>query len=77
VSERLDGKTPWEFACDWYSPAEIAWSIARQKAGFGRGAIETSKMPVDVYSQEFAEWLTDQYRLAMRKGIEIGLRTNA
>ena len=28
-------------------------------------------MPEDVYSREFAEWLTDQYRLAMRKGIEL------
>ncbi|EKK02693.1 hypothetical protein RBSH_01989 [Rhodopirellula baltica SH28] len=28
-------------------------------------------VPTDVTSREFAEWLTDQYRLAMRKGAEL------
>lgn len=76
VERTLGGKTPWEFACEWYTPGEIAWSIARAKNGFGGFVIEDAKkIPADVYSQEFAEWLTNQYRLAMTKGIEIGLRS--
>lgn len=69
MSEQLAGKTPWEFACNWYSPDEIAHSIARARKGFAMNA----KIPTDVYSQEFADWLTEQYRLAMAKGIQIGL----
>lgn len=72
---RIEGKTPWEFCCEWYKPGEIAWSIARMRAGFGGFAIEANnKIPEDVYSPEFAEWLTHQYRLAMNKGIQIGRR---
>jgi hypothetical protein len=29
-------------------------------------------IPRDVFSVEFAEWLCDQYRLAMAKGIQLG-----
>lgn len=77
----VNGKSAWEFACDWYKPGEIAWSIARSRSGFGSFKIENSagnsaKIPTDVYSQEFAEWLTEQYRLAMAKGIEIGIRSS-
>lgn len=75
MSNELAGKTAWEFACEWYTPGEIAWSIARHKNGFGALMIESPehrKLPTDVYSQEFAEWLTEQYRLAMAKGIDIG-----
>lgn len=55
-------KTPSEFARDWYKPYDIKRSIAS-------GSVP---MPVDVYSDAFAEWLCDQYRLAMVKGIQIG-----
>jgi hypothetical protein len=71
MSGTLGGKTPWEFACNWYTPDEIAYSIARNKRGFA----DNPEVPTDIYSQEFADWLTHQYRLAMRKGIEIGQRT--
>ena len=81
-TDQLGGKTPWEFACMWYQPGQIAYSIARSNAGFGSYAIESamgqsSRIPKDVLSQEFAEWLTEQYRLAMAKGIEIGQRSRA
>lgn len=60
----IDGKTPWEFACGWYTPDEIERSIAnRHKSGFVRNDI-----PADIESRAFAEWLCDQYRLAMNKG---------
>lgn len=60
----IDGKTPWEFACGWYTPDEIERSIAnRHKSGFVRNDI-----PADIESRAFAEWLCEQYRLAMNKG---------
>jgi hypothetical protein len=72
-SEGLNGKTPWEFACGWYTDDDIERSIAnRHKSGFAR---PSSEIPADIESRAFAEWLTDQYRLAMRKGIEIGQRS--
>lgn len=52
----------WDFACAWYSVEEIEHGIKRQP--------ET--VPSDVNSREFAEFLTEQYRLAMAKGIQIG-----
>lgn len=65
----VEGKTPWEFACDWYTPDGIARSI--------HAKIRLVEMPGDVESKDFAEWLTEQYRLAMAKGIEIGQRASA
>lgn len=59
-------KTPWDFACEWYRPEEIRKYISMPKE-FG-----VSVIPEDVYSKEFAEFLCEQYRLAMNKGIEIG-----
>ena len=56
-------QTPIEFANEWYRTDDIARCIA--DAG-------PCKIPHDVHSREFAEWLTDQYRLAMAKGIQIG-----
>ncbi len=72
MSDTIEGKTPWEFACDWYKPSEIARSIARTKLPYIATLSDYQKVPTDVYSEEFANWLTDQYRLAMTKGIQLG-----
>jgi hypothetical protein len=63
-------KTPWEFACDWYQPDEIHRTLNRRRDPLTGNISE--QIPEDVTSREFAEWLTDQYRLAMNKGIQIG-----
>lgn len=65
----VEGKTAWEFACDWYTPDQVASSI--------RNNLRLIVMPCDVGSTDFAEWLTEQYRLAMAKGIELGQRAEA
>lgn len=65
----IEGKTAWEFACDWYTSDQIASSI--------RNNLRLVVMPGNVESPGFAEWLTEQYRLAMAKGIEIGQRASA
>ncbi len=57
-------KNPWLFACQWYSVDEI------------HNGITTAKdlvIPTDVKSREFAEFLAEQYRLAMRKGAELAI----
>lgn len=59
----------WQFACDWYPEEQIARSIQKTRS---IAAEPHEKIPEDVYSHEFAKWLTDQYRLAMAKGIQIG-----
>ena len=64
MTERMNGKTPWEFACEWYGEKEIARAISDQRWN--------DTMPRDTGSFEFAKWLTNQYRLAMTKGIQIG-----
>lgn len=64
----VEGKTAWEFACDWYTPDQIARSISN--------SCKLCAMPYDVKSEGFAEWLTEQYRLAMAKGIESGQRAS-
>lgn len=76
MSERLEGKTPWEFACGWYTPDEIERCIAnRHRTGFGEP--NSRAIPSDIESRAFAEWLCHQYRLAMNKGITIGLSAHA
>jgi hypothetical protein len=55
----------WQFCCDWYGSDEIYNSINRR--------VSPVVVPKDVRSREFAEWMEDQYRLAMRKGIELGM----
>lgn len=74
IHSELNAKTPWEFACSWYQPAEVARSIACANTP---SILKTDPryIPTDIYSQEFADWLTEQYRLAMTKGIEIGIRS--
>jgi len=63
-------KTPWEFACDWYQPEEIHRTLNRRRDPLTGDIGE--QIPEDVTSREFADWLTNQYRLAMNKGIQIG-----
>jgi len=58
--------TPFEFATDWYKEEEIYSQL--KKANM----ISGEKVPEDIYSREFAKWLTHEYRLAMAKGIQIG-----
>jgi hypothetical protein len=57
-------KTPYEIANEWYDVDSI-W------AGIKDG-IDAAEIPYKIGSREFAEWLTEQYRLAMMKGIQIG-----
>lgn len=61
-------ETSWEIACKWYTPDEVHRSIQFQHAVPGA----LPPIPADVNSREFTEWLTDQYRLAMNKGIQLG-----
>lgn len=56
-------RRPWEFACQWYDVESIHHGINHDK----------SIVPADVYSREFAEFLAEQYRLAMRKGVELAV----
>jgi hypothetical protein len=62
-------RTPWDFAADWYKENEITHAIRRQQKHLIDPA---DKIPEDIYSPEFAQWLTHQYRLAVQKGIQIG-----
>lgn len=73
-TETLNGKTPWEFACEWYRLDDICNSVRRRKL---LDDSDPSYIPSEIDSIEFAEWLTLQYRLAMAKGIEIGQRSVA
>jgi hypothetical protein len=66
IDRRLEGKTPWDFACDWYKPDEIHRSLN------ARHDFEWQLPPDDTTGHKFAEWMAHQYRLAMRKGIELG-----
>lgn len=54
----IDGKPQWEFCCEWYRFEEIARSLSR-------------KPPPGSNTQEFPEWITHQYRLAMNKGMDL------
>lgn len=63
-------RTPFEIARNWYSADDIERCIHRQR--FPAACYGIAKVPEDIYSREFAEWLTDQYRLAMAKGIQLG-----
>jgi hypothetical protein len=62
---------PWQFACQWYDIDGIHRSITRSQLLRSLG--DLPPVPEDVYSREFAEWLAEQYRLAMRKGAELAI----
>lgn len=64
-------RRPWEFACQWYDVDGIHRSITRSR--LLRSIGDLPAVPEDVYSRDFAEWLADQYRLAMRKGAELAV----
>lgn len=56
----------WTFVCDWYKVEEIRRCINRK--------IESGEAVVpDPKSIEFAEWLTEQYRLAMARGATLAI----
>ncbi len=60
--------TALEIAQDWYRVDQIHASIKRECEALP----PTGVIPTDVTSHEFAEWLADQYRLAMARGIMLG-----
>jgi hypothetical protein len=65
----------WETACKWYSPDEIHRTIlAKQSKPHLLDNWPNEPIPADVTSREFAEWLCDQYRLAMAKGIQLATK---
>lgn len=66
----IEGKTPLEFAKDWYRPDDIHRSLNRNDDTF-----LVRMPPTDTLSMEFAEWLCHEYQLAMMKGIDIAERT--
>lgn len=71
---RINGQTPMEFASDWYKAKEIHRAINDQLNGFDD---TIRKIPRDVHSVEFAEWMANQYQLAMCKGMDIAHRALA
>lgn len=69
VIEQYAQRTPWEIAQLWYSVDDIERAIKDSGSGeFGAWR----EIPRNVTSREFAEWLTEQYRLAMAKGVQLG-----
>jgi hypothetical protein len=64
-------ESPWNFACQWYRVTDVLTQIRLPRDE--NNISDFSRMPEDVYSDEFAEWLTEQYRLAMCKGAELAI----
>lgn len=68
-TERHRAASDWDFVCGWYRENDIAAAIRRSlEPPFPTAA---NQIPKDVTSTEFAVWLTHQYRLAMKKGMEL------
>lgn len=65
-------QTPSEFAADWYRTEEIHQCLNRHTTFGLPGDERYRNIPQDHTSIEFAEWLANEYRLAMTKGIQIG-----
>lgn len=63
---------PWAFACQWYKVEDIHRNITQVRYAVGVGDLDC--VPPDVSSLEFAEWLTEQYRLAMCKGAQLAIK---
>jgi len=57
-----------QFARDWYKTAGIYHAINNPRP---ESLAEPNKIPNDHKSIEFAQWLADQYQLAMAKGAEL------
>lgn len=66
-------ENPYLFACEWYRPEAIFAAMNRYRNEF-HNSDKYANIPADVTSFEFAAWLTEEYRLAMAKGIELGKR---
>lgn len=66
MSDEKEINNAWQFVCDWYNEEQIYQAIQDDMHPLGR-----NRIPRDVTSREFATWLTEQYRLAMAKGINI------
>ena len=62
-------QSPWELARDLYT-VEKTREYLQQRQPDG-------DVPDDVHSNEFAEWLTNQMRLALSRGIMIGEQQQA
>ena len=60
---------PYEFARKWYDADNIHRSITRAEKYRSFGDLPA--IPTDPYSVAFAEWLAEQYCLAMAKGAEL------
>ena len=57
-----------KFARDWYNPAGIHHAINNPRPG---SLAEPNEIPTDHKSMEFAQWLAEQYQLAMVIGAEL------
>ncbi len=57
-----------QFACNWYKPECIYHAINNPRPG---SFAERLQIPSDHHSMEFAQWLAEQYQLAMVKGAEL------
>ncbi len=62
VGHRVPRRSPWDIAESWYTIPDVAACVRRHDAN----------IPNDVQSEQFARWLTHEYRLAMAKGIQLG-----
>jgi len=60
----------WAFVCSWYGVDEIHRQLTRTRDPLTN---ERSGIPRDTTSLDFAEWLAEQYRLAMAKGADIAI----
>lgn len=72
--ERRQMLHPWLVASEWYQESAIFRCINHNMGPLGE---PYEKIPLDVCSCEFAEWLTNQYRLAMAKGIQMANDANS
>lgn len=64
----IGNQTNWEFCLAWYKAQDIHNAINSPNTG---ELSQMNEIPTDVKSMEFADWLCNQYRLAMNKGMEI------
>lgn len=68
-----ESKRAWETAKKWYKPCEIYERIQKANKIL---QVDTETIPVDIYSKEFSEWLTNEFVHAMAKGIQLGIANN-
>lgn len=68
MRDKPPNPTPFEFAEKWYTPEQAGRAIKARKDD-NRLHFRT---PEDIYSHEFAVWLTTELRFAMAKGIQVG-----